>query len=162
MLEMECVSTSPEVTRAIGGALAGFLAPGDVVSLSGDLGAGKTCLVQGAAAALGVRARVQSPSFVLVREYAGSARVVHVDVYRLNSLQELYDLGYEEVFDPGSVTFVEWGDAVDGALPADRLEIEMTQHDEERRRIVIRASGRRWDRDWESLRKACAGWAAEA
>lgn len=162
MPELECISSSPDETRAIGAAVAGSLAPGDAVSLSGDLGAGKTCLVQGAATALGVTARVQSPSFVLVREYAGTSRIVHVDVYRLNSLQELYDLGYEEVFDPGLVTFVEWGDAVEGALPVDRLEIQMTQQDEERRRIVIRGVGDRWEREWARLSAACTEWMASA
>jgi tRNA threonylcarbamoyladenosine biosynthesis protein TsaE len=144
MREVVCVTTSPEQTRAVAAAVAASLRPGDVVMLSGDLGAGKTCFVQGAAAAVGVRARVQSPTFVLVREYEGALRVVHADVYRLNSLQELFDLGYEELFDPSSVAFVEWGDAVEGALPPDRLEVAITRDDDDRRTVALRAPNDSW------------------
>lgn len=145
MREVVLISSSPEQTRAIGAAVAAVLRPGDVVLLAGDLGAGKTCFVQGAAAALGVAAPVTSPSFVLVREYAGDVRVVHADVYRLNSLQELIDLGYEEVLDPDSVTFVEWGDAVSGLLPEDRLQVEIRREDDEDHRRVILHGGTGWE-----------------
>ncbi|HJT37411.1 MAG TPA: tRNA (adenosine(37)-N6)-threonylcarbamoyltransferase complex ATPase subunit type 1 TsaE [Actinomycetota bacterium] len=141
MRDVVCVSSSPEQTREIASTLASGLAGGDVVVLAGDLGAGKTTFVQGAAAALGVRAHVTSPSFVLVREYAGRARVVHVDVYRLTSLQEVIDLGYEELFAPDAITFVEWGDAVDAVLPDERLEVDIRVVSEEERRIVIRGFG---------------------
>jgi len=94
---IELLSSSSEQTRAIATVLASSLGEGDVVVLSGDMGAGKTTFVQGAAEALGVKARVTSPTFVLMREYEGRARVVHVDVYRLSSLQELIDLGYIEI-----------------------------------------------------------------
>lgn len=97
-----------------------------MVVLAGDLGAGKTCFVQGAARALGVSARVTSPSFVIVRSYDGDVRIVHADVYRLNAMQELYDLGYEDLFDPEAVTFVEWGDAVAGELPERRITVTIT------------------------------------
>lgn len=136
--ELTLISSGPEQTRAIARAVARALRPGDVVSLSGDLGAGKTVFVQGAAEALGVRDRVTSPSFVLVREYAGDLPVRHADAYRLNSIQELMDLGYEELFAPDRVLFIEWGDAVAAALPDDRLEIEIRQQDEDTRRIVLR------------------------
>lgn len=158
MHEIVCHSETPEDTRAMGAAVARALAPGDVVSLSGDLGAGKTCFVQGAAPVLGVRARVQSPSFVLVREYAGDVRVVHADVYRLNSLQELFDLGYEELFDPRAVVFVEWGDAVSGALPPERLEIVMTRDGNESRRVVVRSDGAAWESRFDSVEEALAPW----
>jgi tRNA threonylcarbamoyladenosine biosynthesis protein TsaE len=139
--DVVCVSSSAGQTRAIAGALASALHGGDVVVLSGDLGAGKTTFVQGAAAALDVRAHVTSPSFVLVREYAGRARVVHVDVYRLSSLQELIDLGYEELFAPDAVTFIEWGDVVEDMLPDDRVEVDIRASDDDTRRITIRARG---------------------
>jgi tRNA threonylcarbamoyladenosine biosynthesis protein TsaE len=139
--DVVCVSSSSDQTRAIAGALASSLQGGDVVVLSGDLGAGKTTFVQGVAAALDVRAHVTSPSFVLVREYAGRARVVHVDVYRLSSLQELIDLGYEEVFAPDAITFIEWGDVVGELLPDDRVDVEIRASDDETRRITIRARG---------------------
>ncbi|HEX9711123.1 MAG TPA: tRNA (adenosine(37)-N6)-threonylcarbamoyltransferase complex ATPase subunit type 1 TsaE [Actinomycetota bacterium] len=136
--ELHLTSAGAEQTRAIAALVARALRPGDVVALSGDLGAGKTAFVQGAAAALGVTARVTSPSFVLARKYAGDLDVLHVDVYRLNSIQELIDLGYEEVFSPDYVLFIEWGDAVDVALPPERLEVEITVAADERRSIVLR------------------------
>lgn len=137
---MEVTASSVAQTRAFGAALASMLRPGDVVSLSGDLGAGKTVLVQGACEALGVTARVQSPSFVLVREYRGARmRVVHADAYRLNSLQELIDLGYEELFAPDAVLFIEWGDAVDDLLPLDRFDVRIVGQDDEPRQITARA-----------------------
>lgn len=124
--------------------VAATLKPGDVVALRGELGAGKTCFVQGAAAALGVRDRVASPTFVIVRSYTGRARVVHVDVYRLDSLAELEDLGYDDVFAPDAITFVEWADAVEGALPADRLDVAITRADDEARTLTVRGHGERW------------------
>lgn len=120
--------------------VAGVLRAGDVVVLDGDLGAGKTCFVQGAARALGIEEPVTSPSFVLVRSYDGPVRIVHVDVYRLTTLGELYDLGFEEVFDPGSITFVEWGEAVADELPSPRVHVELRGTDE--RTIAIDAGER--------------------
>lgn len=137
---MQRATTSAEATRALGAAFAAVLRPGDVVSLSGDLGAGKTVFVQGACDGLGVRARVQSPSFVLVREYAGERmRVVHADAYRLGSLQELIDLGYEDLFAPDAVLFIEWGDAVDALLPQDRFDVRIEGQADERRAITVSA-----------------------
>jgi len=142
IVEVVAWSGSPEETRAIAAALAASLRPGDVVALSGDLGAGKTCFVQGAAAALGVPGPVTSPSFVLVREYDGTvAGLRHVDVYRLNSIQELVDLGYEDVFEPDRIVFIEWGDAVQDVLPDDRLEVDIRREGSgERRLITIRGA----------------------
>ncbi len=122
-------STSVEDTRALAAVLAGALAPGDVVALTGELGAGKTCFVQGAAAALGIERRVTSPTFMLVRTYDGALPVVHCNVYRLDTLQDVYDLG-DEVFSPDAVTFIEWGDAVEAILPEDHLEVELLLEDE--------------------------------
>jgi tRNA threonylcarbamoyladenosine biosynthesis protein TsaE len=129
-------STSPEDTRAIGAALAEALRPGDVVSLAGELGAGKTCLVQGLARALGVEERVTSPTFLLVKQYDAAIPVVHCDVYRLDRVAELADLG-DDVLAPDVLTLIEWGDAVEPALPTGRLDVELTfAGDEAAPRIV--------------------------
>ncbi|MCA1831017.1 MAG: tRNA (adenosine(37)-N6)-threonylcarbamoyltransferase complex ATPase subunit type 1 TsaE [Actinobacteria bacterium] len=138
---MNLRSSTPEETREIAAALASTVRPGDVVVLSGDLGAGKTTFVQGLARALGVEERVTSPSFVLVHEYRGAMRIQHVDVYRLNTLQELFDLGYEELFAPDALAVIEWGDAVAGALPPDRLEISITSDDRDARQVALRGLG---------------------
>jgi tRNA threonylcarbamoyladenosine biosynthesis protein TsaE len=114
---------SPEETRIVGAALAPTLLPGDVVSLSGDLGAGKTAFVQGLAAALGVTRQVTSPTFTIVHEYEGRYPIVHLDVYRLDSFQEVLDLGFEEYMDGGSIVLVEWGEAIAPLLPSRHLEV---------------------------------------
>jgi tRNA threonylcarbamoyladenosine biosynthesis protein TsaE len=153
-----CVSGSPEDTRAIGAALAPVVHPGDVITLSGDLGAGKTCLVQGAAAALGVRARVTSPSFVLVREYEGGLPVLHLDIYRLGNLQELVDLGYEEFLDPKWVVFIEWGDAAGPLLPEEYLGIDLRRGDDDSRTITLESHGPLWSKRLVEARERLADW----
>lgn len=164
--EAACLSRSPEETRAIAEALAPTLAPGDIVALSGDLGAGKTCFVQGAARALGVEERVTSPSFVLVREYEGRVPVAHVDVYRLINLQQLIDLGYEELLDPHWVVFIEWGRAVDALLPTNHLEVEIRApaaaplDGDGERTITFRAHGPRWGARLGEIAERTADWKA--
>ncbi|MEA2488105.1 MAG: tRNA threonylcarbamoyladenosine biosynthesis protein TsaE, partial [Actinomycetota bacterium] len=106
MRALSVVSRSPEETRIVGASLAPVLLPGDVISLSGDLGAGKTVFVQGLATALGVQRRVTSPTFVIVHEYEGRFPILHLDVYRLDSFQEVLDLGFEELLDPEAILLV--------------------------------------------------------
>lgn len=148
-----------EDTREAGGAIARVLVPGDVVVLGGELGAGKTAFVQGAALALGVREPVVSPTFTLVREYEGRWPLRHVDVYRLERLQEVIDLGYEELLEPGGVTFVEWGDTVLGLLPEDHLRIDLTTKPETEERVAtVAAAGAGWGRRWERIEAAVERW----
>lgn len=158
---LDLVSRAPEETRELGAALAALLVPGDVVSLIGDLGAGKTCLVQGAALSLGVKEPVASPTFVLVREYRGDVPVYHLDVYRLDRLQEVLDLGFEDLLDPGGVIFIEWGDAIDSLLPDSYLEVELSiSGDEEHRRVGVTGRGESWAPRWERLEKVLDEWRA--
>jgi tRNA threonylcarbamoyladenosine biosynthesis protein TsaE len=154
-------STGPDDTRAIAAVLAGQLAAGDLVALSGELGAGKTAFVQGAAQALGVSERVTSPSFVLVKSYRdGRLPVVHVDVYRLHRLQDVLELG-DEVLDPEGVTFLEWADAVTALLPDDRFEVEIRLADVDApdadRLLELRACGPAAAR-FAAIVGACAAW----
>ncbi len=123
-------TASAGATRAVGAAIASCLVPGDVVVLSGDLGSGKTTLAQGIAAALGVTGPVVSPTFAIVREYEGRVPVAHVDVYRLDRVQELHDLGLEEIFDGTRVVLVEWGDLVSPVLPGDRVVVRLHPGDD--------------------------------
>ena len=113
-------------TRAVAGALASALRVGDLVVLSGDLGGGKTAFVQGACAELDVVEPVTSPTFAIVQEYSGRVQVVHIDVYRLEKLQELHDIGFDELVDSGRITFVEWGDRIAAALPADHVVVDLS------------------------------------
>ena len=158
---IRCRSSSVEDTLAIARAVASSLRPGDVVALSGDLGAGKTCFVQGAAKALGVTERVTSPTFILVREHQGRMPVLHMDVYRLNNLQELTDLGYEEFLDPTRVVFIEWGDAVGPLLPSEFLEVAITAPSEDERTIDIHARGEGWNARLGRAAGTLDAWRAE-
>jgi tRNA threonylcarbamoyladenosine biosynthesis protein TsaE len=151
-------SPDEATTKAIGAALAGLLRPGDVVGLTGDLGAGKTRLVQGAAAALGVAGPVVSPTFMLVREYDGDPPVHHVDAYRLSGPTELEDLGLEEVFADDAVVFVEWADRVDAALPDSWLELALRTLDDEVRDVEVRAHGPAWVSRLPELAATLAGF----
>jgi tRNA threonylcarbamoyladenosine biosynthesis protein TsaE len=160
-IRIRCRTVTPEETKALAAAVAPAMMPGDVVALSGDLGAGKTCFVQGAAAALGVSDRVTSPSFILVKEYEGTYPILHLDVYRLNNLQELTDLGYEEFLDPRWIVFIEWGDAVGPLLPASLLEVEIRGGDDEDRVISLHARGQSWDRRVREIEHVLAGWRME-
>ncbi len=115
-------------TRQLGAALATLVQAGDVVSLSGDLGAGKTCLVQGLARGLDVTLPVTSPTFMLQKTYPGRELLVHLDVYRLDRLRDVVDLG-DDAMAPDVVTVVEWGDTIQSLLPPDRLEVELRHRD---------------------------------
>jgi tRNA threonylcarbamoyladenosine biosynthesis protein TsaE len=159
---------TPEETRAVGAALAAELRAGDVVALTGELGAGKTCLVQGAAVELGVTERVTSPSFLLRRDYRGRMPIIHLDVYRLDTLQEVLDVGYDEVADGAGVTFIEWGDAMAPLLPADYLEVDLRLGDPtaagdftegaEARTLELRPHGADWRRRMGDLADRLAPW----
>jgi tRNA threonylcarbamoyladenosine biosynthesis protein TsaE len=130
-------TSGADETRAVAAVVAERLEPGAAVVLTGELGAGKTCFVQGAAAELGVERPVTSPTFTLVRAYRGDEhRIVHVDVYRLNHMQDFVELGEDTLLGPDEVTFVEWGDTVEPLLPNDRLEVELLLGDAEDERVV--------------------------
>jgi tRNA threonylcarbamoyladenosine biosynthesis protein TsaE len=142
---MKVVTASAEETRAVGAALATLLVAGDVVVLAGDLGAGKTTFAQGVARGLGVETTVTSPSFTLVQQYVGRLPVAHVDVYRLDRIQELHDLGFEELVDGDGVVLLEWGDVVAQVLPADRLIVRLEPGgDDDERWIAVDGHGARW------------------
>lgn len=143
--ELRARTSSPDQTRAVAAAVAGVSRPGDLLLLSGDLGAGKTTFVQGFAAALGVTEPVTSPTFTLLHCYEGRMRILHADVYRMAVLQEVLDLGLHESLDDGDIALVEWGDAASAALPADRLDVALTFGDGDDDRVFeLRAIGPSW------------------
>ena len=128
---------STDATLALGGRLATHLGAGDVVALYGNLGAGKTHLVKGICAAYGVpEATVTSPTFTLVNEYAGDAfPIYHLDAYRIERLQELYELGYEEYFFGDGLCLIEWPAHVEALLPEYTIGLRLTHLGGNRRRI---------------------------
>jgi tRNA threonylcarbamoyladenosine biosynthesis protein TsaE len=167
--ELRLRSPTADATREIGASLAAVLLARDAVVLTGDLGAGKTTLVQGVARGLGVDDHVASPTFTLVKEYRGRLELAHVDVYRLGRMQDVVDLGLDELVADGAVLLVEWGDAVEELLGDDRLTIELTTVDpfddpddpgggHETRRIALRAEGASWRERWPLVTDAVAPW----
>lgn len=134
-------SENPDATKAIGATLAGWLCDGDVVLLHGDLGAGKTTLAKGIAAALRIDAVVSSPSFALVNEYdagllAPVTRLYHLDLFRLRGEDELASIGFEDFISPSyGVTLIEWPERASASLPDRYLLIEITTTDTDRRRL---------------------------
>lgn len=122
-------SDGPERTRAIGRALGRHAAPGTVLALTGELGAGKTQLAKGVAEGLEIETVVNSPTFVLMNEHAGRLRLFHVDAYRLADPEEALAAGLLDEREADGVLVVEWADRLDGWLPADRLEIALAADD---------------------------------
>ncbi|HKD35875.1 MAG TPA: tRNA (adenosine(37)-N6)-threonylcarbamoyltransferase complex ATPase subunit type 1 TsaE [Pirellulales bacterium] len=129
-------------TAALGRALAECLPPRAVVALIGNLGAGKTRLVQAVAESAGVDPRdVISPTFVLIHEYEGRVPIYHFDAYRLRDEQEFLRLGPEEYFDRPGWSFIEWADRVERCLPTERIEIRIEQTGPSSRRFIVSAIG---------------------
>jgi tRNA threonylcarbamoyladenosine biosynthesis protein TsaE len=146
------ITRSPDETRIVGASLAAVILPGDVVSLSGDLGAGKTVFVQGLAASLGVMERVTSPTFTIHQQYEGRFTLSHMDVYRLDSFQEVLDLGMEELME-NSILVIEWGDAIAPLLPRRRLEVNLRTVDDGTREVTLRPGSGEWARKLETVER---------
>ncbi|MDO8886011.1 tRNA (adenosine(37)-N6)-threonylcarbamoyltransferase complex ATPase subunit type 1 TsaE [Candidatus Oleimmundimicrobium sp.] len=145
--ELIVLTKSVSETQKLAEGLAQFLQAGDVISLTGDLGAGKTCFVKGLAHGLRINMKITSPTFALIKEYMSLSNLpfYHFDVYRLKSLQEMLDIGYEEYFFGDGITVIEWGDKVAPLLPKDFLEIKFRRLLEENiREIDIIPHGGRW------------------
>ncbi len=140
---MEILSGSEEETRSLGETLGRTLRKGDIVLLSGDLGTGKTCLAQGIGRGLECTAPVNSPSFVLMNEYAGREVLFHVDLYRIEDVEELDDLGLWDYAERG-VLIIEWPERGAELLPGDGLIVELRYGDYDRqRRLKFLARGER-------------------
>ena len=123
---MRIVEThSPEETWGLAAELADGLGPGTVIALHGDLGAGKTCFIQGYAAALGIDEPITSPTYTLIGEYEGRLPLHHIDLYRLSGPEEALGLGLEEYFDANAITAIEWAERAEGLLPPDLLHIRI-------------------------------------
>jgi tRNA threonylcarbamoyladenosine biosynthesis protein TsaE len=142
----ELVSLSPEATRQVAERLASVAAPGDVLCLWGELGAGKTVFAKGFGAGLGVEDTISSPSFVLMGEYAGRLPMFHIDLYRLASAAEAFDGGLLDERQASGVVLIEWPDRLGDALPGDRLDVRIDGGADEPRHIRLEALGSGYDR----------------
>ncbi|MDD5495801.1 MAG: tRNA (adenosine(37)-N6)-threonylcarbamoyltransferase complex ATPase subunit type 1 TsaE [Candidatus Omnitrophica bacterium] len=136
---MKTISKSVEETIGIGAKLAAKLKRGDVVALVGELGSGKTVLTKGIAKGLGVKdvRYVNSPTFVIIKEYKGRIPLYHFDLYRLDHASALDSLSYEEYFYGDGVTVVEWADKIRKLLPKRYIEVKLSVAGENRRKIDI-------------------------
>ena len=156
MTTIERTSRSESQTRAIGDAIGSSLDVGAVVALAGELGAGKTRLAKGLAVGLGVDGdrTVNSPTFVLVNQYAGRCPVYHLDLYRLPPEADLTSLGFDEMCDGRAAVIVEWADRSPKAMPNDALWIRMTATDETTRSLTLTTTD---DELADRLQRALAG-----
>jgi tRNA threonylcarbamoyladenosine biosynthesis protein TsaE len=169
-------TTSADQTRLLARAMAPLCVPGDVLLLAGDLGAGKTAFVQGFGAGLGITEVITSPTFTLVRQYRVDSRrpgasdvgcsrppvrtLLHADVYRLDHLHEIVDLGLGDLVEDGGVALVEWGDVAEPILGAGSLAVRLAvagDHDHHRL-ITVSLSGGSWTGRWSALQRAVAQW----
>lgn len=152
---------SADETAAVGAALGALAQPGDVLLLSGDLGAGKTTFTKAFGAALGVTEPITSPTFTLAREYHGRLLMHHLDVYRLERLGEVADLALSELTEGGGVVLIEWGELIASTLVPDYLSMTLAFGDGDDDRIIgLRCVGPRWAARVETLRRELKEWTA--
>ena len=136
------ITRSPEETRALGVWLAGRLHAGDVVILTGDLGAGKSELARGIARGLGIRGPVPSPTFTILNVYTeGNVPLYHFDFYRLNSPDEIYEMGMDEYIGGDGIALIEWPDLCREVIPRDHLRVSLERKEDDTRQIRMEAAG---------------------
>lgn len=138
---MEYLSHSPEETERIGEMLGRQLHSGTVLALRGGLGMGKTAFTRGLARGLGCTGRVTSPTFTIVNEYDGTTPLFHFDMYRLDSEEDLFDIGWDDYLARGGVCAVEWSERIDSALPPDALTVSIARSENDNDRIITVTGG---------------------
>ena len=154
-------TTSAAATRDLAAGLAEVLVAGDLLLLSGDLGAGKTAFAQGLGRGLGVESPITSPTFTLASRYQGTDLLLHhLDVYRLEGLGEVADLDLPELLEDEAVVAIEWGEAILPALPAEHLEVRLVWEGlDDERTITLVPMGARWRARQAALTRVSAPWA---
>lgn len=142
-----------EDTKEFGEKLGALLQPGDILSLVGDLGTGKTTLTKSIGVGLGVEDYITSPTFTLINEYRGRLDLYHFDVYRLEGIWDLDDLGFDEYFYSNGVSIVEWGDKIEDFLPDHTIKIQIKKDKDFQTRLVyLSGSGKRYNELIEELK----------
>lgn len=138
---MEYITHSPAETEELGCRLGRTLRPGTVVAYFGGLGMGKTAFTRGLARGLGCTGRVTSPTFTIVNEYDGTTSLFHFDMYRLDSEDDLFDIGWDDYLARGGVCAVEWSERIDSALPPDALTVSIARGENDNDRIITVTGG---------------------
>lgn len=157
---LDFISHSPAQTRRIGARLGALVEQGDVLCLVGELGTGKTCLVQGLGRGLEIEGPITSPTFTLINEYRHARDELtfyHIDLYRVSDIQEALDFGLEEYLYGDGVCAIEWAERVEPVLPEERLWINLRYLDVNKRGILIRADGARYDPLLRELKRLAFG-----
>lgn len=134
---MEYITNSVHETEALGARLGKAVENGAVIAMYGDLGAGKTAFVRGLASGMGIDARVSSPTFTIVNEYAGERELFHFDMYRLGSSDELFDIGWDDYLKRNGVCVVEWSENVEDAFDGGEIKVTINRISDESRKITI-------------------------
>lgn len=136
---MKIITNNENETYNIGIKIGKQLKAGDILSLNGDLGAGKTYLTKGIAKGLGIEDYITSPTFTILNEYKGRIPLYHFDVYRINDVEEMYEIGFEEYLYGNGVCIIEWGSMVEEILPEDTINIKIKNLGEFSREIEIKS-----------------------
>ncbi|EOR22575.1 tRNA (adenosine(37)-N6)-threonylcarbamoyltransferase complex ATPase subunit type 1 TsaE [Niallia alba] len=142
MNNFEWKADNAEETIGFAERIASLLEAGDVITLEGDLGAGKTTFTKGIARGLGITKTVNSPTFTIIKEYQGKMPLYHMDVYRLKDSDE--DLGFDEYFEGDGVTVVEWAHLIEDQLPLEYLQIQLFYDNTSGRKIILSPKGSRY------------------
>jgi len=158
MMALHLISRGPEQTQRLGVRLGELAQVGDILLLCGSLGSGKTCLAQGIAWGLGVKEYAFSPSFVIAREYHGRLPLYHIDLYRLDRIEEVVDLGLDEYFYGNGVCVVEWAEKGMAVLPKENLLIGLTYVSDTERSLSLEPKGEHYSQLLTSLRLDSETW----
>jgi tRNA threonylcarbamoyladenosine biosynthesis protein TsaE len=145
--ELDIITSSAEQTQRYGSRLGALLKAGDVLCLSGDMGAGKTVFASGLGAGWGAEARLTSPTFNLVNEYRRAkdrTRLCHIDAYRLNGVQDLDSVGFDDMLGTRRILIIEWPERIESALPEDHLWVQLRVLDTGRRNLIMEGHGERY------------------
>ena len=149
MKELRVVTYAPDQTRSLGKKLGSLIDGSFLITLSGELGAGKTTFTQGLARGLEITRNVTSPTFTLMKSYKGRLPLYHIDAYRLEDIDQ--DLGFEEYVDGDGVCVIEWSNFIEDVLPEERLSINLTISDDDSRMLVFSAYGDKYEEVLERL-----------
>jgi tRNA threonylcarbamoyladenosine biosynthesis protein TsaE len=145
------ITKSPEETKKLGKEISKLVKPGDLLAFYGELGAGKTCFIQGISEGLEVKDYVTSPSFTIINEYQGKIPFYHFDVFRVSNIEEIIELGYEEYFYGEGLTVIEWAEKIENLLPKDHLKIEIKFKNIYERKISFIPQGNKFNIFLEDL-----------
>ncbi len=153
MKEWKVVTDSPQKTKALAEMIGRAVSAGTLITLSGDLGAGKTTFTQGLAKGLDIDRKVTSPTFTIMKEYKGRLPLYHIDAYRLENITQ--DLGFEDYIDGDGVCVIEWANFIEYVLPEQLLNIEFTINDDDSRTLTLQGHGEKYE---EVISKICTQW----